>query len=324
MDAVVQVLWEVLGRQGVSWIGFYLGPGQTLEDGRKVVVVGRGGGHGPPEKPPGISLVDARDGSTIWTLALEKFMSTMTVQVRKGRVHLFHGGEHLSVDVLTGKIAGRVSILKNVPVRRRIDGVRVTRTETISGKGRGRMITQSSNLLVGKYHYFRGYTTPYLGRVNVDDGAVEYLELPLQLSRAADGDDELHWYAPPPGKAPDKSKRRKGAKHPPLNMQGVLNEVKNARGLVVMGDKRSRGNGWGHVASPVPSVAGEHLYVPVMNGTVYVLRWNAPTLDEKAVAAINDLGPAGKSWTRASLSFADGHVYAHTIRELICVGKPFP
>ena len=89
-----------------------------------------------------------------------------------------------------------------------------------------------------------------------------------------------------------------------------------------MGDKRSKGNGWGHVAAPTPSVAGEQLYVPVQNGTVYVIRWNAEKLNEKAIAAINDLGPAGEAYTRASVSFCDGKAYAHTIRELICIGPP--
>lgn len=58
-----------------------------------------------------------------------------------------------------------------------------------------------------------------------------------------------------------------------------------------------------------------------MNGTVYVIDWNAPKLDEVAILSINDLGPAGKSYTRASLFFDGGRIYAHTIRELICIGK---
>jgi hypothetical protein len=37
------------------------------------------------------------------------------------------------------------------------------------------------------------------------------------------------------------------------------------------------------------------------------------------VVGINDLGTVGESWTRASLSFADGRIYAHTIKELICI-----
>lgn len=88
-----------------------------------------------------------------------------------------------------------------------------------------------------------------------------------------------------------------------------------------MGDKRSKGNGWGHVAAPSPSVAGDHLYVPVMNGTVYVLKANAEKWDESAIVSINDLGPAGQSWMRASLSFSEGRIFVHTMRELICIGE---
>lgn len=287
---------------------------KRLNDGRAVAVVGRGGGHGPPEKPEGISLVSLADGSTIWTLPLDGFMSTMTYSIRNDMVHLFHRDEHLSISAQTGEIVRRVSILKDVPVRRHIDGDRTTQTETIASKGKGRMITQGSNLLIGPYHYFRSYTMPYLGRVNVENGSVEYLELPLQLVRVAEKQDEYIWYAAPPASA----KKSKDKRYQ-IQYQGILNDVKNSRGFVVMGDKRSVGNGWGHVAAPTPSAAGDNLYVPVMNGTVYVLKWNAKQLNENAIVSINDLGPAGRSWTRASLSFSGGSVFAHTINELICI-----
>lgn len=58
-----------------------------------------------------------------------------------------------------------------------------------------------------------------------------------------------------------------------------------------------------------------------MAGTVYVIGWNAETLDESAIVSINDLGPVGQSWNRASLSFSRGRLYAHTIREVICIGQ---
>jgi outer membrane protein assembly factor BamB len=284
---------------------------QKLRDGRDVVVVGRGGGHGPPEKPDGISMIDLQDGSALWSLELKDFMATMSFSVRDDEVHVFHGGEHLSVDALTGKIVRRASILENVPVRRWIDGKYVTARESIPAKST-RMITQTSNLLVGAWHYFRSYTQPYLGRVHVETGAVEYLELPLQLSRAPDQEDILLWFEEPKGKKVS----------PTLEQQTILpNAVKNARGLVVMGDGRSTGSGWGHIAAPTPSVAGPNLYIPVMNGTVYIIDWNAPTLDESSIVAINDLGTAGEAYTRASLSFASGHAFAHTIRELICLGR---
>jgi hypothetical protein len=282
---------------------------QKLDDGRAVALVGRGGGHGPPEKPEGVSLVDLSDGSTLWSLPLKGFMSTQSNRIRKNFVHVFHRGQHLSIDALSGKIESEVSLVEEIPVRRR-SGDGWTATKQTFTKVGSRMLTQGSNLLVGKYHYFRNYTHPYLGRVNVDSGSVEYLELPLQLSRDS-GKDEFFWHAPP---------QKKG--DPEMKNQGFAkNDMKNANGYVVFGDARSQGSGWGHIASPSPSVAGDYFYMPVMNGTVYVMRWNADILDENAIVAINDLGPVGKSWTRASISFSNGKAFAHTIRELICIGE---
>jgi hypothetical protein len=97
--------------------------------------------------------------------------------------------------------------------------------------------------------------------------------------------------------------------------------MKNARGYVVMGDARSRGNGWGHHASQVPTVCGKLLFVPVMNGTVYVIAADATAFDEQAIISINDLGLVGKSFNRASLSFSGDAIFAHTIREVICIGN---
>lgn len=279
---------------------------QKLADGREVVVTGRGGGHGPPEKPQGISLVDLADGKTRWTLPLEKFSATMSFGIRNNQVHFFHGPDHLSVDVETGKVVKKISIVTDVPICLWNEGERKIETKTLKKAG-SRNITQTSNLLVGEWNYFRHYKQPLLGRVNVDTGSVEYLELPLQLSRKPGQSDQLLWF--------DATKKK-------METQTIVpNEMKNSRGLLVFGDKRSKGSGWGHVASASPSVAGDHLYLPVMNGTVYVIDWKAKVLDENALVAINDLGPAGKSYHRASLSFANGKAYAHTIRELICIGE---
>lgn len=283
---------------------------QKLSDGREVALVGRGGGHGPPEKPEGVSLVDLKDGSTIWTLPLEGFMATQSNGIRNDRVSVFHKSLHLAIDAKTGAIEREVSVTDDIPVRARKGNGWEDKTETLVAN-KNRMITQGSNLLVGKYDYFRSYTAPYLGRVNVDTGAVEYLELPLQLSRVPGKNEKLLWHVPAQSKEDTEMRLQTFA----------LNDLKNSRGYKVSGDKRSVGNGWGHIASPTPSVAGDFLYVPVMSGTVYVIRWDAERLDESAIAAINDLGAIGQSWTRASVSFSNGKAYAHTIRDLICIGE---
>lgn len=287
---------------------------QKLSSGKEVIVCGRGGGHGPPEKPEGISLIDANNGKTLWTLPIDKFMTTQTLFIRNDQVHLFHNNEHLSVDALSGKIIKRIDFLKDIPVRKMVDGERKTVTESIKKKS-SRMISQGSNLLVGKYHYFRSYTMPYLGRVDLDSGKVEYLELPLQLKREEGKEDQFKWF----NAGTDSGAKKKEV---PVNLQYfVPNELKNSRGFTVFGDKRSKGNGWGHVATAPMTVAGDHLYIPMMSGMVFVIKWQAGSLNEDAVAAINDLGPAGQSFTRASLTFAKGKIYAHTIRELICIGE---
>jgi hypothetical protein len=234
----------------------------------------------------------------------------MNFSVRDDQVHLFHDKEHLSVHALTGQILRR-TVLDQAAVRRWKDGQRSTEQETIPTKSQ-RILTQTSNLLVGEWHYFRSYTRPYLGRVNVVSGIVEYLELPIQIHRAPGKDEAFTWMSGSNSKSPQA----------PPTRGLVRNDMKNSRGFVVMGDGRSTGSGWGHTAAPTPFAAGSNLYVPVSNGTVYVIDWNTPKLDESAIIAINDLGPAGQSFTRASLSADHGRLFAHTIRELICIGNP--
>ncbi|MFT5522671.1 MAG: hypothetical protein ACI9HK_000615 [Pirellulaceae bacterium] len=286
-------------------------------DGKPVILVGRGGGHSPPEKPDGISMIDASNGSTKWTLPLDDFMSTMTMNARANRALVFHKGEHLWVDMHKGTIEKRVSFVTDVPTcLRKGDGFAVEPV-TLPGK-KPRSIIQQSNVMVGDYHYFRSYTQPFLGRVHIETGRVEMLQLPLQFVPGKSAkEDSMLW-------SKDEIADRSDALKKGNNLSyhaNFLNEVKNSRGFVVMGDKRSRGIGWGHYAASIPTAVGEHLYVPIMSGTVFVIRWNAEQLNEEAIVSINDLGPAGKSWTRASLSYSDGKLYAHTIRELICIGQ---
>lgn len=300
---------------------------QTLSDGRRVIVVGRGGGHSPPENPEGISLVDAADGSTIWTLPLPGFMSTMTFNIVRDQVLVFHGSWHLWVDAMTGEITRRVSTTENVPVRVHAGDSWTTESKSLPGKNK-REIIQQSNILVGQHHYFRSYTQPWLGRVHTKSGKVEYLQLPVQSKPGATRtEDQLLW-SPDDLSAEQIAELSKGAKKgkkapktlPITKWAFSLNDMKNSRGYVVMGDARSKGNGWGHQASAIPTAIGDYLFVPVMSGNVYVLKHAAETLDENALVSINDLGPIGQSWTRASISYSKEKLYAHTIGKLICIG----
>jgi acetyl esterase/lipase len=301
---------------------------QTLSDGRQVFAVGRGGGHSPPENPEGVSLVDAADGSTIWTLPLPGFMSTMTFNIVRDQVLVFHGGEHLWIDAMTGEITRRVSIIENVPVRLQSENGWTTESRSLTPDRSLREIIQQSNICWGPHHYFRSYTQPWLGRVQIETGEVDYLQLPVQ-SKPGVTREEDQWLWSPNDLSTEritellKSENKKKAPRtlPITKWAFALNDMKNSRGHVVMGDARSQGNGWGHQASALPTAIGDYLYVPVMTGNVYVLRHAAETLDENALVSINDLGPIGQSWTRASVSYSNGRLYAHTIKKLICIGE---
>ena len=109
-----------------------------------------------------------------------------------------------------------------------------------------------------------------------------------------------------------------------LRQQGhrllAVQDVEKQRGIDIATDKRAKGTGWGHVSAASPILVNRHLFFPIMNGTVYVIDAFAETLDEKALVAINDLGPAGETWTLASFSYANGRLWMHTMKEVICIG----
>lgn len=292
---------------------------QKLSNGTNVLVVGRGGGHGPPETPAGISMIRADDGSTMWTLELSNFMSTQTYPIINDQALVFHKSDHLWVDAMTGTISKQVSITNEVSVVRRVGSQHQRVTETLPSN-KSRSITQQSNLRVGNHHYFRAYTKNYLGRVHSQTGKVEYLQLPLAVLREPDQKERMLWNLEElqPVDTKEASKKKKNA----INITSASfqpNSVRNSRGILVMGDKRAVQTGWGHTASPIATAFGNRLYVPILSGLVFVIQVDTEVLDDKAILGINDLGRAGESFTRASLTTDGNRIYAHTIKELISI-----
>ena len=157
-------------------------------------------------------------------------------------------------------------------------------------------ITYFTNLIVGDYHYFRSFGGFLIGRVQLSSGRVEYLRVPVQVVRKHGMPEQKFW---------DKA---------------LPNDMKNSAGFRATQDKRNAGNGWGHVSAASPIVVGTHIYFPTMIGMVYVLKWDADVLDADSLISISDLGPAGETWSLSSLSYADGKLFARTMKELVCIG----
>ncbi|MGB0579956.1 MAG: PQQ-binding-like beta-propeller repeat protein [Limisphaerales bacterium] len=263
--------------------------------GVAAILTGRGGGHQPPEEPYGMSLVNAANGATIWDLAIAGYPSAQNACWDGRHAYGFAKDEHVTVDVETGKVVRRVSLTEAVTITSQRDGRYVTERNTNLKKAR-RVITKNTNVRVGRYHYFRSDSGFLIGRVHLDKGTVEYLQVPAQVVRRKGEKDEVLW------------------------TQALKNDMKTANGFVATQDKRNAGNGWGHVSAASGTVIGDKLYLPTMIGMVYVIDWDAKLLDENALLSVSDLGPATETWSLSSLSFSDGKIYARTLKELICIG----
>lgn len=267
----------------------------TTANGVDAILTGRGGGHQPPEEPYGLSLVNAANGKTIWDLAIKGYPSAQNACWDGKHAYAFAGREHLTVDVSTGKIVSRASLVNNVTITERASGSYVRSTDATVNSFK-RPLTKNSNALAGRYHYFRASESFLIGRVHVDTGSVEYLQVPVQVVQRPQQEQEVRWN------------------------EALKNDMKNADGYVASQDRRNAGHGWGHVSAASPTVIGDRIYMPTMIGMVYVLDWNVPQLNEDAVVSISDLGPATETWSLSSLSFAGGRIYARTLKELICIG----
>ena len=55
-------------------------------------------------------------------------------------------------------------------------------------------------------------------------------------------------------------------------------------------------------------------------GTVYVVDIAVGDLDQRALVAVNDLGPLGDCWSMSGPSCADGVLYHRSARELVAIG----
>jgi outer membrane protein assembly factor BamB len=267
-----------------------------LTKGKLAILTGRGGGHQPPEEPYGLSMIDLTSGMSIWDQSIKGYAAAQNTSWNKNGVHFFAGSMHQSFSSRTGQMKKEASIFEKVTITKWNGREYETKNNQKLKKSK-KPITYFTNILIGDYHYFRSFEGFMIGRVNLKNGKVEYLEVPAQVIPENGKEEELLW-----GKT-------------------IPNDMKNADGFKATMDKRNAGSGWGHVSSAPPIVIGDLIYFPTMVGMVYVLKWNANSFDEDALVSVGDLGRAGKTWSLSGLAYADGKVFARTMKELICVGR---
>ena len=236
---------------------------------------------------------------------------------------------HLVIDSRTGKLVREQSLIRNVDYRQWDpaagkyivhSGVNLRdihdlspRVNAAPGEVIRVMPAWHCNIVAGGYHYFlastahrrnghapkgKGGPSHSLGRVNVETGKVEYLELPVTVIRKP-GEPEKKVYG-----------------------VAVRTRTQDINGVDVAAEDRSRTDGWEIPAfwgSPVE--LGGKIYFTTMLGITYVVDAHAKVLDESAVLAINDLGPSGETWSLNTPSLANGVLYHRTAKELVAIRK---
>jgi outer membrane protein assembly factor BamB len=267
-----------------------------LSNGKIALLTGRGGGHQPPEEPFGLSMIDASNGQSIWDQSIKGYPAAQNGNWYRDGVYFFAGDKHFSASSETGEVRGGSPLFEDVIVTRWNGESYETKKDQTLKKSK-KPITYFSNLLVGDYHYFRSFSGFMIGRVNLKNGKVEYLEVPAQVVRESVEVERKLWG------------------------ETLPNDMKNGDGFRATMDKRNAGSGWGHVSSAPPIVVGDLIYFPTMVGMVYVIKWNVQNLDEHSLISISDLGKAGETWTLSGLAYADGKLYARTMKELLCIGE---
>jgi len=278
-----------------------------LADGSPAILHGRGGGHAPPEMPYGPSLTSlssAKVGKTLWHYPIVGGSSHYTSSWNSKYACWFHGGNHLVLDAQTGKLLRKQPLEKNVTYTyfdSETNKYRTKHNTTLRirrGKANSTPSTNEANLLVGNHHYFLTHESHCIGRVNIESGKAEYLQVPVQVVRKAGQEENVLWGV------------------------ALENDTRNSRGIDIgVVDKRSKGDGWGHVSAASPIAVGSKIFLPTMVGMVYVIDANAQKLDQSALLAINDLGPAGETWSLSSLSYANGKVYHRSMKGVVCIGR---
>ncbi|WP_166830834.1 outer membrane protein assembly factor BamB family protein [Thalassoroseus pseudoceratinae] len=293
---------KVLWRENVGTVVHNTPVVGLTADGKLAVSHARGGPHAPFEKPKGhslTSLAPGEEGKTLWSTNLRNYDPSFASHWNEKYVFGFRGGRHVVLDASSGKLLRDQPLYKNATVWT-FDPDTETwgRKTNVSVKaGKGHPNTNQANIVVGDWHWFLSHNVHYVGRVHVETGAVEYLEVPAQLmpSRESREQDVRLWGAGNP-------------KNRPLNAAGFA-----------VGDKGHNGTGWGHISAASPTRVGHYLFFPVVTGTVYVIDARVDSLTPDALVAINDLGPGGETWTLAPLTYAKNRFYAHTMREIICI-----
>jgi hypothetical protein len=316
-----------------------------LPDGTLAVLHGRGGPHGVPERPIGLTLTSLAPGSVgqhLWRYAPDQvsggppiddgvtFEALYTMTWDTKYAYWFRNApeeSHLVFDVRTGGLLRTQSLASKVDVRQwdlsakkyvvqQNVSIRDVKDSPAYPLAQGEVLhvhpNWAGNLAMNGFHYFStmtnnrrnshappGHSGPAhsLGRINVETGKVELLEVPVGITRVVGQPDQ------------------------PIYGRSLRTKVDDSKGQDLAEEDRSYTDGWEIPAFfGTPTVVGDTLYMGTMLGVTYVIDTKAAVFDEHALLGVADLGPLGETWSLNSISYSRGRLYHRSSKEVVAIG----
>jgi outer membrane protein assembly factor BamB len=297
-----------------SGVSIHNTPAHGIANGKPAIFFGRGGGHKPPEMPYGFTLasLDADSpGKTLWQHDSQAGYAFFVTQFDENNAYSFEPGRLCVLNLKTGNVRKTISLNEHVDVRTFDEESRqwqpklgttfppvVADGKATTKKKRSKPHpTNQANIIVNGKCLFMSFSGHCIGRVDIESGKVEYLEVPVQVVRQPNVPDEFLW-----------------GRHIP-------SDSANSRGMDVSMDKRAKGDGWGHVTSASPIAVNDLVFFPTMIGTVYVIDSSVEEFDQEALVSVSDLGAAGKTWSLSSPSYSGGRIFHRSLKEVVCIGE---
>lgn len=274
-------------------------------NGGAVVFQGRGGGHQPPETPYGFGMSyiqGIKAGSPLWSYSHKNPFTYTVSHFDEQYAYGFADGSLLKFESTTGKLINKFPLFDSAIIfkwdslKQKYEAHPDAPFEVITEKYKP-IPTNHSTILVGKYYLFMTHEGHCIGRVDTETGKVEYLQVPVQVSRMENEEDLILWN------------------------DHIPSDASNSRGMKTAMDRRAQRDGWGHVTLGSPIAVNEYVFFSTMIGMTYVVNAQSEIFDGSALVAINDLGPAGKTWSLSSPSYANGKMYHRGLKYIVCIEK---
>jgi outer membrane protein assembly factor BamB len=276
-----------------------------MADGTQAVLIGRGGPHGVPERPVGLSMVSLESknaGEVLWQWEpkddnkISGFGALSTQHWDKGRAYWFNNPaqiSHISIDSTTGKEMNQLPL--NKMDRYIYDNDAKQYKVEMDYELRRQDQSRHCNIIVGDHAFYLMRYAPFVVRHNTKTGKTETLELPTEIIHEKGKDDQ--W----------------------LYQTKEKNDGLNSQGQRHAADSRTRGDGFQKCFLGSPTAVNGKIFFTSALGLTYVIDANPAVFNEKALLAVNDLGARGKTWTVGSMTYANGKIYHRDLKAVICV-----